>query len=167
MDSAIQYQCFVGWKSLITTGRVSTDKYDERTNFYCRDDGMDIKSYIRYVELCANLRRVVKSRELTIDEGKHRATVSGPDYMFDLGFLPITMTPSYWPQDFANDAIKAMQNHRIQAFPRPAIGLATYHRAAQRTGAAPEWWVSKVDVARVLGKDPLSINLAEVFSLCG
>lgn len=167
MDDAVEYKCFVNWSRLITTGRIPTDQYDVRTNMFCRDDEQNVNTYIQYVTICSKLRDVFRTRAVNLDGLKHRPSVSGPDYMFDLGFLPITMTPSYWEPDFANNAIKSMQNYHIMAFPRPAIGLATYHQAKQRTGAAPEWWVAKTDVARVLGVSPLSVTLKEVFSLCG
>lgn len=167
MDAQTEYKCFVNWRRMITTGRVASDQLDVRTNMYCRDDTQDASAYIDYITLCYNLRHHIKSGGIKVEGAKVRLSVSGPDYMFDLGFLPITMVPSYWRPDFANDTIRAMHKYGIQAFPRPAIGLATYTRDVQRTGAAHEWWVSKVDVGRVLGKDPLTVTLKEVLSLCG
>lgn len=156
---------WLNWNTLLQDEAVlSTDEGDTRTATYCRDDEQSLESYIGYVRVCSVLRKRMKSFE---SAGRRGRRIVGPDYMFDLGFLPITMVPSYWDPRKADTILQAVKDQRLIAYPRASLGLSDYTFYSKNMANSSEWWVSKLDISERTGKPLGEIGLKEVFNLCG
>lgn len=137
------------------------DQGDTRTGCYCRNDKMDLESYANYIKVCALFKR-----KLMAGEGSQSA-VSGPSYMYGLGFIPVTMVPSYWPDSFVEKMYKAVRDARLPVYSRSPVGLSYYAYNSRKSSGQPEWWISKMDVAERLGTTPDKVTIKEVFQVCG
>lgn len=163
--------------SLPESEKVSADE-DHRTSMYCLHDAYDLDSLINYTRLCSRLRSILRQlyaeRETDQTKPAKIPTMIGPDYMFDLGFIPVNMTPSYWEPAVTTGIITRIQEsqkampkeHQLPIFTRKYLGMsdAIYKGG---TSLPTEWWVSKLDLARLTGKSIFQIGLREVFDYCG
>lgn len=154
------------WRTLLQGAAADVDDQgDTRTGCYCRNDQRTLESYHNYIKVCALFKQ--KLMGSTTDASKVKV-VSGPSYMYDLGFIPITMIPSYWDDGkFIQMMYQAAQRARLPVYSRAPVGLSYYTFNSRRSGGSLEWWVSKMDVAERLNISPAQVTFKEVCKVCG
>lgn len=138
---------------------------DTRSGFYCIHDEQTLESYINYLHILMPFLNMSE----TSGEKKFKNLVSGPSYMCNLGFVPVTAMPSYWDADKVKDILAQFQNSklRIQVYPRPYLGTRDTKYESKIVSALPDWWVSKLDIQEKTGMPMHKIGVKEVFTLCG
>lgn len=154
---------WLNWNSHIQDATpLPDDRPDTRTGTYCREDTMDLVAYHGYLKVCGMFKK-----QLTTGTHAKSSVVSGPAYMYDLGFIPVTMVPSYWDSSFAEMMYKAVTAAGLPIYSRTPVGLSYYTFNNKRTAGQAEWWVSRMDIAERLGIGPESVTFKEVCKVCG
>lgn len=155
---------WLNWHTLLQDATPEPDDQgDTRTGSYCRGDAHNAQSYLEYLKVISLALRNAKARA----SGGKNTVLSGPAYMFDLGFIPVTMTPSYWDGSFTQEIYQRIQKARIPIYSRAPVGFSYYTYNQRVSGAQPEWWVSKMDIAERLHIRPEQVTMKEVCQACG
>lgn len=121
------------------------DKIDERNLIAVREPSYTIDSYLAYLDLI-----------------KGYAMNSMNNQMLQLGFIPIVMPPSFMGE-VVHQAILPYMPKDLPTYPREAIGF----RNPRFHYVYPDIWVSKLDVAKILGCKIEDVTVREVIRLVG
>lgn len=129
------------------------DILDTRHAVYARKPTYTIDSYLRYIQFC----------KLLVMSSGGDPLAKGSDYMLLLGYVPVVMPPSFWDDKAHRMILPALYANKLEVVPRPAISFThPYYRAD-----FSDYWVSKLDAARLCNCKPEYVTVEGVLRRCG
>lgn len=114
---------------------------DERHLIYSKDNTLDIVQYLNYIDLVRGIAQRSKKEGL-----------------LTLGFLPLIMPPSFFKDKLHRMIIPKL---KIQYFPVKSQSFLGTNYAAD----FPDIWVSKLDAAKIVGKQPVAVTVRDVLGV--
>jgi hypothetical protein len=118
--------------------------YDDRNAMMCYKNTFDMVMYLNYLDMCKQLSQ-------TYNAGRFH-------YMLDLGFVPVVMSPFFMGDNFHQLLIPKMEQKNIPYRKLPATSFVNdWYKNSN-----PDVWVSKLEVAPILGKSPESIRVKNI-----
>lgn len=165
-DNKAQYSVWNNWTTvqLCDKDMLPPDAVkDSRSGFFCIDDAMTLDAYAHYLHVFMGYVDYAKDAS-----GKSfRRPIAGPVYMRQLGFVPISAFPSYWPKELVQEVVQQFKQTKIPIYTRPYIGTTDTIYENKMVGQMPDWWISKLDISERMRLPLGSIGVKEVFQSCG
>lgn len=124
--------------------------YDERHQIFSENNTNDTTEYLNYIDL---IRDIAQKDNTT---GKYR-------YMLDLGFIPVSMPPTWMLDSVYSGVRAALEAKGIEYFQLPAssFSLGNY------TVGAPDIWVSKITLAPICNCKPELVTVRKILGVLG
>lgn len=125
---------------------------DRRLNLLILNSTGDLKEYLQYYFLVVG----------QINTEVQSVTISGKFVaQLDMGYLPIFMAPTHLYNDFNERFRSALNKHNISFLEKTAMRIDGTYVNSHVT----DFWISRVEVGKMLGKHPCSVKAMDVLTI--
>jgi hypothetical protein len=134
------YKVTNNFKEILEVSDITDSDFDLRHYMFSANSTKDIAQYINYVEYL-----------------KVFAMESKRTGLFELGFLPLIMPPSFLGDKIHREVLPKLQG-RLSYYPVPAMSLLNFYYHSDY----PDIWIHRLDAAELVEKEPYQVRVKDV-----